>query len=379
MSKCPIKMTERKKLMVMKYRLIILLSVCLSANLALHAQGFTETRTYKRTFPATEDLSFNIVNKYGTIQITNGRSDSVSVIAEVTASSPNAQRMRKMLNGISVNMAETAYSIRVQSDFSSNPGFLIEDLKSITGKIIPYENRLQVNYFIVVPPGINMTIDNMYGDVYLEDVMGNLSITLSNGSLQTGHIDKASLINLSFVNGSVSGIGDGKLSVSYSDLTVGESGDLDITTRSSKLELTSCEGLSLNSRRDKIFIGSTGRINADSYFSEIFIETASGEVILKSVYGSFRIPSLRNSLSLLSVNAQFTELYFGLEQKFRAGVDIKTTSTDTSFPRENTSLTEQTLNSDKKEVVIYGNIGGESPAAKIKIDAVRGSLTIKHN
>ena len=224
-----------------------------------------------------------------------------------------------------------------------------------------------------------MTIDNMYGDVYLEDVMGNLSLTLSNGSLQTGHIEKASLLNLSFVNGSVTGISEGKMSVSYSDLTIGESGNLNITTRSSKLELTSCEELSLNSRRDKIFIGSTGRINADSYFSEIFIETASGEVILKSVYGSIRIPSLRNSLSLMSVNAQFTELYFGLEQRFRAGVDIKTTSTDTSFPRENTSLTEQTLNSDKKEVVIYGNIGGGSPATKIKIDAVRGSLTIKHN
>jgi hypothetical protein len=372
-------MAERRKLMEMKYRIILLLSVFLSVNLALRAQGFTETRTYKRTFPASEEISFNIVNKYGTIQITNGRSDSVSVIAEVIASSPNAQRMRKMLNGISVNMAETAWSIRVQSDFSSNPGFLIEDFKNITGKIIPYENRLQVNYYIIVPHGINMTIDNMYGDVYLEDVSGNLSLTLSNGSLQTGHIEKASLINLSFVNGSVTGIGEGKISVSYSDLTIGASGDLDITARSSKLEMTSCEEMSLNSRRDKLFIGSAGSINADSYFSEIFIETVSGEVILKSVYGSLRIPALRNSISLLSVNAQFTELYFGLEQGFRAGVDIKTTSTNTSFTRENTSLTEQTLNSDKKEVVIYGNIGGESPVSKIKIDAVRGSLTIRHN
>jgi hypothetical protein len=363
----------------MRYRLLILLLLCLTANLSVQAQGFSETRTYKRAFSAGKGVSLEITNKYGTIQVTNGNSDSVRVHAEVIASSSNIQRMRKMLNGVSINMAETAYSIRVQSDFSANPGFLFEDLKNLTGKLIPYENRLQVNYYITVPRGIALKIANMYGDVYLEDVMGSLDLTLSNGSLQTGYIQKATNISLSFVNGTMMGIGSGRTSFSYSELRIGESGDLNITTRSSKMELAAVEELSLNSRRDKIFIGSLNSINADSYFSDISIESVSEEVILKTSYGSFRAPSLLKSLSLLSVNSQLTELFFGLETGLRAGIDIKTTSTRTSLPESNGSLSMQVLNSEKNESVTFGYLGGDKPGARIKIDAIKGSLTIKYN
>lgn len=371
-------MKKRKMLYEMKYRLLILL-LGLPAIVPVLAQGYSETRTYKRSFSAGRDVALEITNKYGTIQVTNGRSDSILVRAEVVASSSNAQRMRKMMNGVSVNMAETAWSIRVQSDFSANPGFLFEDLKNLTGKLIPYENRLQVNYFITIPRGIALKIDNMYGDVYLEDVMGSLDLTLSNGSLQAGYIQKATDISLSFVNGTIAGIGSGRVSFSYSDLKIGESGDLDMTARSSKIELAAVEKLSVNSRRDKIFIGSLNSITADSYFSDFSIESTSDEVILKSSYGSFRAPALLKSLSLLSVNAQFTELYFGLENGLQAGVDIKTTSTSTSLPAANAKLSTQVLNREKNETVTFGNIGGDRAGTRIKIDAIKGSLTVKYN
>jgi hypothetical protein len=362
----------------MKYRLLILLTVCLIIPQTIGAQAFSETRTFKRGFRAGKDLSFEIVSKYGTIEISNGKSDSVLIRAEVTATSSNSQRMRKMLNGVSVNMIETSYSIRVQSDFSSNPGFLFEDIKSITGKLIPYENRLQINYFIILPEGINIKIDNMYGDVYLEDVSAELSLKLSNGSLQTGAINRASLIELSFVNGSLAGISSGNINISYSDLKIGGSDNLTITAKSSKVELASVMSLNINSRRDKIFIGEAGSLTADAYFSDFSVESVSDEAMLKSTYGSFRTPSLLKSLTMLSVTSQFTDLYFGLEPGFQAGVDIKSTSTRTSLPAEGASLTTQVLNSEKNETVSYGYIGREKSGTRVKIDAVRGSLTIKN-
>lgn len=372
-------MIKRKMNYEMKYRLPILLLLCLPAMIAVHAQSYSETRTYTRSFSAGRDVALEVTNKYGTIQVTNGRPDSILIRAEVVANSSNAQRMRKMLNGVSVNMAETSYSIRVQSDFNANPGFLFEDLKNLTGKLIPFENRLQINYFITVPRGITLKIVNMYGDVYLEDVMGSLSLDLSNGSLQTGYIQKVTLMSLSFVNGTVAGVGSGKVSFSYSDLAIGESGNLDVTTRSSKIELAAVEELSVNSRRDKVFIGSLESITADSYFSDFSIESVSDEVILKSSYGSFRAPALLKSLTLLSVNSQLTELYFGLESGFSAGVDIKTTSINTSLPATNSKLSTQVLSSEKNETVTFGNIGGDERGARIKIDAIKGSLTIKYN
>jgi len=372
------KKTTREISTEMNFKVLPLLALLLSLNSASYGQNYTESRAFRKEFSADKNTSLDIVSKYGSIQIINGKSDSVLVRAEITVTSSNEQKTRKMLNDVSVNLVKTGSIIRVQSDFGKNPGFLLESFKNMTGKIISYDNQLEINYYIAVPEGIALKIDNTYGDIYLEDIKGNLDLTLSNGSLQSGFLEKAAEVNLTFVNGSVQGIQSGKISASYTELKIGNSGSLDIVSRSSKLEIDSCTGITINSRRDKVYIESVKKLSADSYFSDIIVESVNGEINLLSSYGSFRTTILRKSFSLVSITSQYTDINLGLEKEVSAGVDIKTTSSKLSLYDVDTHLEGQELNSEKKELATYGYIGKTGSNSRITVDALRGSLYIKY-
>ncbi|MDX9928861.1 MAG: hypothetical protein RBS37_03315 [Bacteroidales bacterium] len=362
----------------MGYRLLILTLAALLASTAAQAQTYEETRTFRNEFPVTKDMTVDVINKYGTIEVTRGSGDSVRVRAEVIASSSNSQRLRKLLNGVSVNMTGTDYSIRIATGFTSNPGFLLEDFKSLTGKLITFENRLQVNYYISVPENINLKIDNRYGDVYLDDVPGRLFLSLSNGSLQAGNIDDADEIYLSFVNGSIGSIKSGTLNTSYSEVTLGGAQSLSLICRSSRLEIESLGTVKIDSRRDKIFIGTVDNISIESYFSVISVESVSDEIDLKSLYGSFTVPLLYRNFSSVSVDSQFTDIYMGLQKGVTAGIDVRSSGAMISLP-ESEKIRTEILNSEKNESVMSGTIGDNNSASRLRANLTKGSLTIFFN
>lgn len=360
----------------MSFRIIVFIVAGLLPVASAAGQPFGETRTFERGFSTGRELTFDISNKYGTIQITRGKNDSVRVKAEIIASSSNLQRMRKMLDGVTINMVQAGNSIRVRTGFSANLGFLFEDFKNLTGKIINFENRLQVNYYITLPAGSDLIIDNMYGDIYLEDVEASLSLSHSNGSIQAGMIKNASDISLTFVNGSVGGIESGKITASFCEINIGQAGDVLVAGRSSKIEIESAGELDLNSRRDRIFIGNTESMKIDAYFSTISAEKVSGDIAIKSTYGSINLPLISRSFASLTATSQFTELYFGFEKGTAAAIDIRSASARLSMPFTDAKLETQVISAEKDESVVFGRIGTGSGRSVVKIDVTRGSLRI---
>jgi len=360
----------------MNYKTALLLVTAILTVASAASQPFGETRTYQRGFKAGRELTFDISNKYGTIHITNGRNDSISVKAEVIASSSNLQRMRKMLESVNVNMVQAGNSIRVNTDFGTSVGFLFEDFKNLTNKFINYENRLQVNYYITMPAETDLIIGNMYGDVYLEDVNARLTLRHSNGSIQAGMIKNASEINLTFVNGSVGGIESGSITASFSEINIGHIGDVLVAGRSSKIEIESAGALDLNSRRDRIVIGKTESMKIDSYFSTISAEEVSADISIKSTYGSITLPLISRSFGSLMATSQFTELYFGFEKGTTAAIDIKAASAQLFLPATDAKLETQVISAEKDESVVFGTIGSGSARPSVKIDVTRGSLRI---
>ena len=59
-------------------------------------------------------------------------------------------------------------------------------------------HRVEINYYISIPEYLNLKIENKYGDVYMEDITGDFSISISNGSFKANSLGKNSSINLTF-------------------------------------------------------------------------------------------------------------------------------------------------------------------------------------
>ncbi len=49
---------------------------------------------------------------------------------------------------------------------------LLESFKGLTDKIIDYDSRVQITYFINAPDYVDINIDNQFGDVSMENNKG---------------------------------------------------------------------------------------------------------------------------------------------------------------------------------------------------------------
>ena len=178
----------------MNYKIIITASLIFLTFNSLSAQNESETRSFIKTLPVSKETTLEISNKYGRIEITPWNKDSAYIRAEIKAYAKDRSKLSKMFDGISVNITDSKYLVRAQTEFTSNINTLFESFKGMTSKIIQYDSHIEINYYINIPEYLNLKIENKYGDVYMENNTGEFRISISNGSF------KANSLRQKFVN-----------------------------------------------------------------------------------------------------------------------------------------------------------------------------------
>jgi hypothetical protein len=344
---------------------------------SLSAQTYSETRSYIKTLPVNRETSLDINNKYGTIEITNWDKDSVYIRAEVKVFATNHSRLRKLFDGVNINITDTKYLVRAQTDFNQNISMLFESFKGMTRKLIPYESRIEINYFINIPEYINLNIDNKYGSVYMENNTGNFSISISNGSFKANSIGNGSSITLAFCDAKINSIISGKIDASFSETFIIDAGEISIKGISSKFDIKKIKKIQVESRRDKFYIDNIEILKGNSYFTDFKINTLIKELDIETRYGNVNIYQIDKDFEAVNINSNYSDLSLVFEQGSSYNLDIRQINTFVVLPEKNSRTEEKALNEDKKEYITFGTVGKNPGTTKVKIDATRGHIFLK--
>jgi len=361
----------------MNYKNIFISSIFLLLLFRVSAQGDTETRTFSKRIAVNREATLEVSNKYGTIHITPWNKDSAYIKADVIATASDHSKIKKMFNGVNVNITESNLIVRAQTDFTQNISMLFEDFKGITSKLISYESRVEINYYISIPEYLNLKIENKYGDVYMENATGSFSVIVSNGSFKANSIGKDSYVKLSFCDADINTIKSGKIDASFSELTIGESNDLTINSISSRYDIKKCGSVFTESRRDKFFIKECTSIRGNSYFTDFNIDNLETELDLECRYGNLTADMISKNFRSININSAYTDLTLGFDQSCAYNLDIRQINSFLVLPDRNTKTEKKVINEDKKEYMTFGTIGKNPGNAKVKIDATRGNIYLK--
>jgi hypothetical protein len=354
---------------------IFLIFSCLSGN--LFAQGFSEKRIFTKSFLVNIEMTLEIDNKYGTIHISSTDSDSLTIRTEVEASAPNQERTHKMLEGITIDISDTKYLVRAQTEFSQSVDMIFERFKGMTSKIIPYESRMQINYFINAPDYMNIRVVNKYGDVYIENSNGRFLIDLSNGSFKANSLSNNSDLTLNFCDATINEVSNCRIDVSFSDVFIGESENLEIKSASTKFDIKNTGSMNVQSRRDKFFINNIRNIRGISYFTEYRIENLDNEVNLETKYGSFEADNITKNCIKINITSGYTDLYLTFDKQLSYELNIRHTNAFLVLPEEKAHVEKEILNEEKKEYMTSGVIGRNQAILKVIIEANRGNIYLK--
>jgi hypothetical protein len=362
----------------MNFKRIIGISLFIIATGLINGQSFSEKRTLQRTIKAGSGTNLEVINKYGSVHVTSSEADSISIRVEIEASASSLDKMRKVFDGININISETNFTIRAQTEFTQNINMMFESFKGMTSKIISYDSKIEINYFVSVPDYINLKIENKYGDVSVENNSGDFAINLSNGSLKANSLNRVSEMNLSFCDAAINRINNGSIDASFSELFIGESETLRVNSISSRVELRKAGTIDSKSRRDKFFIGSVESVTGNSYFTDYKIDALVKEVNMMLKYGNVEIGLIEKSTKLVSFKSSYTDLNMKFEPSLDYNIDIRYVNVFLVLPDHKKSQVEKkTINEDKKEYTASGAIGPNPQDTKVIIDANRGNIYLK--
>jgi hypothetical protein len=369
--------TILKKNKTMNYRTFIFVSLTLLILSPLSAQSSSETRSFIKTVPVGKENYLEVSNKYGTIQVTSWKKDSAYIRAEVKAYGSSQDKISRMFEGITVDIRSAGSLVRAQTTFNQSMNSLFESFKGMTSKIISYDSRVEIDYYINVPEYLNLKIENKYGDVYMEDCSGNFSISISNGSFKANSLGKESSISLSFCDATINSVVSGKIDASFSEVSSNDMGKMTITSISSKYNIKNAGEVTFESRRDKFFIDNIESMRGNSYFTDFNVKNLKKEISLTTRYGNIDTEFIDKGFEAINLNSGYSDISLNFDPASSYNLDIRHINTFLVLPSKNVKTEEKALNEEKKEYITSGTVGTGQGSAKVKIDATRGNIYIK--
>ncbi len=361
----------------MRFKLSIAL-ILLLLVIDLKAQVPEYTRHISRSFRVTGNMSVDIMNKYGKVQIIHWDTDSVKFIIDMRVRAKDNQKLEKLKQSVEFEFTPGQYYVLARTTFGDSGSDVIKDLVDIAGSYLSSSNSVSINYTVMVPRSISLKIENKFGDVYFDDLQGNLNLTLSYGDLKANRLDGHSEIKLTSGDCEIGFFQDGQISVSYGNLHIGETGKLTAVTRSSNISIDKAENLKLDSRRDKIYLDVAKTLSGTSYFSNVNLTTLKNDLIFSSRYGSLTVNNIQKSFALINLTSEFTDLALAFEKPMSFSYEL-THHQDVLFvyPKSIASLNTKVFDAENKIFRTSGTFGAGTSDSEVVLKAVRKcSVTI---
>ncbi len=358
----PMKM-KRQPLIFSRY--MLLAAVLAAVAPSVGAQTYTDRQKIERSFPANPETRLDLSNKYGTVHVLPWKKDSVRIEIDLFIKSSSTSKLQKLKKSVEFEFTDTKYYIIARTDFGGRGGSFFSDLK----EIIPSKNQVKIDYTVHVPPGLNITLSNKYGDIYIDDMKGSVSVNLSNGDIKANSLTGESNISLNFGNGIINELNIAKLNIAYADIEIQKANQLNIESKSSKIRIHEAGILKTNSRRDKFTISRTDNLLGESWFSDIWLYRLNEEINYSPRYGALKVDSISTRFSLINIYTENADLRMVFDRRSSYQLEVlKHEDVVLQLPEEYGPL--EVVDRETEAVHLKGMVGpSSSTGSQVKIKA----------
>ena len=343
-----------------------------------HAQNITEKRTIDKSFKASPHTSVDITNKYGKIHVMTWNQDSVRVKVIITYRAPNQSKLAKIKSNVDFEIIGTPGYVTAKSVFGNNYRGFLSEIVDMTENIFSSEKNMEIDYEVTLPEYLNLSIDNKYGNVYINNHTGNFNLSLSYGDFKANNLGGNVNLDIRFGDGVINSINTGRISLLYSNFSLDQANNITITSKSSELRIEAINILKTDSRRDKYYITELNSFYGKSTFSDISIRKIFNDVNYTPKYGSISMEWVSKVFSLINFNSKYTDISMFFEKDAGYNVDISYKNAELSYPESLARLNRKPDPDDDKSYILYGSIGTVRTSSKLRIDAEFGNIKLFH-
>ncbi|HNW50172.1 MAG TPA: hypothetical protein PKH79_03760 [Prolixibacteraceae bacterium] len=334
-----------------------LLPIVLVLFLTTSAFGqLTESRQLTKGFRINKTTTVDVGNKYGDISFETWEKDSVRVEIFVRVSEKSREKLRKKMDEISFELTQSGHYVVINTLIGNSKNVLFSELNKFKENIGISESQVEINMKVMLPSDLSLRISNKFGNVYIEDYKGDLTIDMANGKLKANDLSGYVNLKTSFGDAIINSLNNANLEVYYGKLNLSSAQRMKIISKTSDVTITEVGQLTVNSSRDTYRIRMIDDLQTESSWTDFSITEFKHKSDVRMNYGDISIENVRNSFESIYIDAHSSKIDLCFDKKADVNFDI-TTDKELNLPMNSKIDKKEQVNPGEKRVRYFGRTG----------------------
>lgn len=297
-----------------------------------------------------QDADISINNKYGKIQLKNWDKDSIKVEISYSYTAKSLEKVNELKKSISFDETFSLSYANISTVFTKS------GLDYSVNKILS-DRDISIHYKVYIPKSVSVNLTNKFGDIYFNDIKGNVNINLAYGNIQGNNVNGFLQVNLKHGQLNLNTIGQAMIELSHSSNSqIQEAKKVTLKSSFSKLSINKVGLINVNSRKDLLFLKEVSTLNGSSTMSDLHILNLNKSIHLKAnLYGHIDIDLIKKSYNDITIQSKNNKVNLAFENKDNVNINLTLKNATAHLPSSFNKLVTAPV--DKKTKTIVGTIG----------------------
>jgi len=272
--------------------------------------AFSEEKVIQNSFAANASFELEISNKHGDVVFETWDKDSVKIVVSIHVQSDKLERVADLIDIIDVRFSNLTQFISATTEWgSTSSGFKMNVMKLLSSQSI------SVDYKVMLPDGMEVSVENKFGDVVFENFSGELKVDLIHGKLFGNKLGELKLLKLNYGHATIKELDEADVVSKFSEISIGEINELNLDITSGEIEIEKVQDLNIVATGAQIEVENAGDVKLKGSFSEFEIENLGGTLDGELKFGALEVDKIATSFMGVDVKGSSTDIDLSFDQQ----------------------------------------------------------------
>ncbi|MDT0646672.1 hypothetical protein RM545_08215 [Zunongwangia sp. F260] len=270
----------------------------------------TKTKKISKEFKVAATSKLLVNNSYGNIDISTWNENRVVIEVFIKTNGNDEEAVQRKLDDINIEFNQNSSGVIAKTHFSREDKSWWEQLFSGSSNV-----NMEVNYVIKAPERNNVDLNNDYGGIYIDRLLGNSKISCDYGKIDIGEL-RGSSNYLSFDytrNSHIGYVKNAEINADYSDFIIEEAEKLDINADYTNSKILKVEDVAFNCDYGSITIEKVRKLAGNGDYLSTKIGRVFTSLVLDLDYGSASIEKLVKGMKEVKIDTDYTGVKIGYD------------------------------------------------------------------
>ncbi|MGY5851709.1 hypothetical protein [Salegentibacter sp. F14] len=271
----------------------------------------TKEKKISREFSVAANSNLQVDNSYGNVDISTWDQNRVVIEVFIKTNGNDPEKVQEKLDEIEVEFNQNASGVSAKTDISRNTG------SSWWSKLFSGSSNvnMEINYVIKAPETNNMELNNDYGGIYIDRLLGNSRISCDYGKIDILELrGDSNYLNFDYTRNSRFGyIKNAEINADYSEFEIEEAQRLKINADYTTSKINKVSNLEFSADYGSITVEKVKRIIGDGDYLSTKIGRVFTAADLKVDYGNLSITKMVTGAKSIKINSDYAGIKIGYD------------------------------------------------------------------